>query len=207
MSIDKALPIVISVIALLVSVFNSYFQFFYKSKKIMASILNCSPTSDGYLSMKIALSNPGNREAIFETATLVAPSRENLIRINEDPDASINNGYNNKLNTDSNFINQTAPNSELPRLLKPGEMFLTDIRASFDIKEYLQKNYLTDKNIKKIPVGISFKLIDYDGQEKNTFITACAEILINNNRIDMIRCMRKAIDICSHALKIVPPKY
>ncbi len=204
----EGIAIFISILALLVSAFNSYFQFFHKSKKIIASILNCSPTLDGYLSVKIAYSNPGNREAVLEIVTLVAPSKENLIRINENPDTNIENGYKNLLDCNSDIIGHTEPNSDIPKLLKPGEMFLIEMRVPFVLKEYLRKHDLEDKKIKRMPVGVSFKLIDYDGKERNTFLTACAEILINNNKnIDMIRCMHKSINICTHPLKIVPPTY
>ena len=76
----------------------------------MASTLVCSPNSDGHLSVKIAISNPGNRPAILEDAILTVPDKENLERINKDPDASIENGYKGMLNVNCDRIDPTAHN-------------------------------------------------------------------------------------------------
>lgn len=208
MEIKQLLPIIISVIALLlalygaiVSTVNSYYQFFYVSHKVRATVLECRPNIDGSLSMKIVFSNLGNKEMILESAQMQIPSKDNLLKINDSD--SLENGYNGKLNYEADGMNPRISNKYFPKLLKPGDLYLVEIIEPFNTIEYFHKHHL--KNIKKVPLGVHFRSINSRGQKLYTAIFAFSEInILNDEKIDYIRTISKSIDISEDNMVLLP---
>ncbi len=166
------------------------------STKIIASILALSP-STGFLTMKISFTNDGNIDYQIDTAYMITMDRNSLLMINESNMdlGDIYNNINNMLNHDKISILESTiqqkPN--FPKLLKPGDLWVSELKEPFDLKNYFEEHNLI--NIKRMPIGVMVRIIDYKGTIRFAWFYNSEIVVREDGENYIIRTIHKPIEL------------
>jgi hypothetical protein len=146
--------------------------------KIILSMQNCSYL-EGHLYMKFSLCNDGYKSFTLETITIITTPKEHLLRI-QNPSVCLENNYNNILSNEfiSEISQQPVPERNL--MYNPDDTDIIELKELFNLKQYLIANNI--EHIKKMPLGLIMRVMDYKGLSYFIYYYPCCEIYIGEDR-------------------------
>lgn len=146
--------------------------------KIILTLQDCL-FSDGYLFMKLAICNDGYKILTLKSVIIITADKKHLLMIQQNT-ASLDNNYNNILNTESISEITDKPLPEYEGVTyEPDATDEMTIKQSFNLEEYLKEKNM--ENIKKMPLGIIIGITDYKGLLHPVTYYPCCEINIRED--------------------------
>ena len=156
------ISLVMSGFALAISLISVYFQFFFVSYSVKASFLGME-FRENTISMKVAVINGGNRQALITDAYPAIRSS-----------ASGGSETHGKREYDFRRVENSKNHSLLPAVMKPGDILLLTFTIPFIPAKYYEEGKSisshsfeeSDKTEREIDVGVIFSVVTHKGESK-----------------------------------------
>lgn len=142
---NEKLTLIIAILALIISLVNSYFQYFHISNKLLAKIVddNITTKDKNSISVTVSLVNCGNQPALVKGAQLIFITDESKHSFE--------------------FGSGAWETKGVPVIIKPGEIYLIIAKSQFSLTRHQYKAKETDLE-RTFRVGIHFSSMDSQGE-------------------------------------------